>query len=87
MSVRFRETRTTGLGRIGAYGRRSQTGPHPEVKQRKRWRRFDVLQQRCDVLTDIVIARVLPKLLCALLVVFQRPRRNVLQIIGLQFHA
>ena len=49
-------------------------GAASEVKQFKRRRRLNVLQQRADVLTDIVITRALPEVLRVLVVVLQRSR-------------
>jgi hypothetical protein len=46
-----------------------------------------VLQQRRDVLADVVVARALPVSLGVLLVVRQGARGDVLQVFGTQWHA
>jgi len=46
-----------------------------------------VLQQRRDVLADVVVARAFPVALSMLLVVRQRARGNVLKVFEIQGHA
>jgi L-threonylcarbamoyladenylate synthase len=68
-----------------AAGRRP--GPAAEVQQVKgRWP-VHVLQQRRDVLADVVVARAFPVVLGVLLVVRQGARDDVPQFFGTQWHA
>jgi hypothetical protein len=48
--------------------------PAAEVQNRERRLAFDGRQQRRDVLADVVAARAFPKVVGALVVVFQRAR-------------
>ena len=51
-------------------------------------RRFalDVLQQRLDVLADVVIARAFPELFGMQIVMLQREEGDFFQILRIQFH-
>ncbi len=57
-------------------------GTAAEVEQFERWRRLDVLQQRADVLADVVIARAFPEVPRALVVVRQCARGDLAQSSG-----
>ena len=62
-------------------------GPAAEIQQVKwRWPGY-VLQQRRDVLADVVVARAFPVALGVLLVVRQGARGDLLEVFGTQWHA
>ena len=61
--------------------------PAAKIKQVKRGRSGHVLQQRRDVLADVVVARAFPVALGVLLVVRQGACGDVLQVFGTQWHA
>ena len=46
----------------------------------------DILQQRHDILADVVIARAFPEFFGTLIVVLQREAGDFLQVLRMQFH-
>src|SRR5450631_3342666 len=57
-----------------------------KVEYRK-WRlSVDILQQRLNVLADVVIARAFPEFFGTLIVVLKRAMGECFQVLGLQFH-
>ena len=60
--------------------------PAAKIQYLKRRRRLDVLQQRGDILTHVVIARALPECLRVLLIMIQRLRGNSFEFFGGQIH-
>ena len=58
-----------------------------EVQDRERRLANNVLEQRADVLADIVVARAFPKALRAPAIVFERAVGESLQILGRQRHS
>ena len=60
--------------------------PATKIENRKRRRALDVLQQRVDVLAHIVVAGALPKIVSALVVVFERAFGNVVEVLRGEFH-
>src|SRR5258708_19564856 len=72
-------------------GERLQVPPRPaaQVENRERRRALDVIEQRRDIPDDIVIARALPEVLGAPIVVIQGPGGDVIQIPPVEriFHA
>lgn len=63
------------------------TRPAAEIQQVKgQWPR-EVLQQRRDVLANVVVARAIPVALCVLLAVRQGARGDPQQVFGAQWHA
>ena len=70
------------------FGKHLEVASRPAAKIEYRERRFtlDVLQQRLDVLADVVIARTFPQILGTLVVMFQRAVGNFLEVLRIQFH-
>jgi hypothetical protein len=68
-------------------GEQVAPGPAAEIQQVKgRWPGY-ALQQRRDVLADIVVARAFPVALGVVFVVGKGARGDVLQVFGAQWHA
>ena len=59
----------------------------PEVEQLKRRGCLNVVQQRGDVLTHVMIARALPELVCVMLIMRQRPCGDVFDGVGAHSHS
>src|SRR5882672_6829395 len=70
-------------------GERLQVPPRPaaQIENRERRLALDVREQRRDVLADIVIARALPEVLGAPVIVIEGPGGDVIQIASLERHA
>src|SRR6266540_1783026 len=69
-------------------GKRLQVPPGPaaQVENRERRLALDIPQQRRDILADVVIARALPEILGAAVVVIQRAGGDVFQILPPEGH-
>src|SRR5712691_3295006 len=69
-------------------GERLQVPPRPaaQVENRERRLALDVREQRRDVLADIVIARALPEVLGAPVIVIEGPGGDAIQIASLERH-
>src|SRR6516165_1801973 len=61
-------------------------GPAAKIQYRIRRLTLDALQQRSDVLVDVVIARAFPEILGMLVVVTQREISDLCQVFRIQFH-
>ena len=74
-------------GGVTELGKRLEIASRPaaKVEDRKWWVPLDVLQQRCDVLADIVSARAFPEILGSLVIVLQRQIGDALQVVRIQF--
>ena len=68
---------------VTEFGKHLEVAPGSAAKIEYRERRLaiDVLQQRCDVLADVVIARAFPELLGTLIIVFQREAGDFFQVL------
>ena len=75
-------------GGMAEFGERVQVAPRPAAEiEDGEWRRgSDVLQQRRDVLADIVAARAFAEVGGALLVVLERPGGDFFQVLRVQLH-
>src|SRR5438874_10482743 len=69
-----------------AKGGEVAAGAAAEIEYAKRWHTADVPQQRLDVLLYIVVARALPELHGACVVVLERLRGDEGQVVVQQFH-
>src|SRR6516165_11222893 len=61
-------------------------GPAAKIQYRIRRLTLDALQQRSDVLVDVVIARAFPEIFGVLVVVTQREISDLCQVFRFQFH-
>ena len=61
-------------------------GPAAEVEYCKRGLALDVLQQRFNVLADVVMARTFPELFGTLIVMLQCESGDFFQVLWIQFH-
>src|SRR6516162_5054468 len=73
---------------VAEFGKDLKVTPRPAAKIKYRIRRLtlDALQQRSDVLVDVVIARAFPKIFGVLVVVTQREITDLCQVFRIQFH-
>jgi len=62
-------------------------GPAAEIQQVKGRLPGCVLEQRRDVLADVMVAHAFPVALGVVLVVRQGPRGDLMQVFGAQWHA
>ena len=62
-------------------------GPAAEIQDRKGRLALDPLQERSDVLADVMRARALPELLGALVVMIQREIGDFFQVLRSELHA
>jgi len=60
--------------------------PAAKIEYRERRVTLDGLQQRLDVLVDVVIARAFPEIFGMLVVMFQREVGDFFQVLRIQFH-
>src|ERR1700730_5470877 len=58
-----------------------------EIENRQRWLGFDMVQQCRDVLTHVVSARAVTKILGTLVVVLQRQGGYLMQVVWMKLHA
>ena len=56
-------------------------GPAAKIEYRERRLAIDVLQQRRDILADVVIARAFPEFFGALIVMLQREVGDLFQVL------
>src|SRR5205814_10520314 len=61
-------------------------GAAAKIEYRERRHAFDVLQQRPDVLADVVIARALPEFFGTLIVMLEREVGDLFQVLRIQVH-
>src|SRR6516165_8190444 len=75
-------------GNVTEFGKHLEitSGPAAKIEYRERRLTLDVLQQRRDVLADVVIARTFPEIFSALIVLFQREVRDFCQVLRIQLH-
>src|SRR5271169_3830588 len=73
---------------MALFDERFEVAPRPAAKVEYCKRRFalDVLQQRLDVLANVVIARAFPELFGTQVVMLQREEGDFFQILWIQFH-
>jgi len=73
---------------VTEFGKRLEVASRPAAKVEYRERRLtlDVLQQRRDVLADVVIARAFPEISGTLVVMFQREVGDFFQVLRVQFY-
>ena len=76
-------------GHVAHPGKCPQVSPGPatEIENGKRWIPLDIAQQRRDVLADVVIARAFLEFPRPLIVVSQRNRADLPQVLPFPFHA
>jgi hypothetical protein len=72
---------------VTEFGKHLEVAPGPAAKIEYRETRLtlDVLQQRRDVLADVVIARAFPEIFGTLVVMFQREAGDFFRSCGLSF--
>ena len=58
----------------------------PKIEYRERRLVINVLQQRRDVLADVVIVRAFPEVFGTLVVIFQGDVDEFFQVLWIQFH-
>ena len=61
-------------------------GATAKIQDGERRLAFDVLQQRGDVLGDVMVAGALPELFGVPVIMLQRDAGNLLQLVTIQFH-
>ena len=73
---------------MASFDERFKIAPRPaaEVEYCKRGLAPDVLQQRFNVLADVVMARTFPELFGTLIVMLQRESGDFFQVLWIQFH-
>src|SRR5208282_6204608 len=73
--------------KMAEFGKHLEVAPGPtaKIKYRKRWFTLYRLQQRLDVLADVVIACAFPERFGTLVVMFQRELDEFFQILRMQF--
>jgi hypothetical protein len=73
---------------VTLFGKHLEVAPRSAVKVEYRERRFtlDMLQQRLNVLIDVVIARGFPEFFGTLILVLKREVGDFLQVLRTQFH-
>src|SRR3954465_12035286 len=73
---------------VAKSGERFQIASRPaaEIQNGEQRLRFDVIQQRGDVLADVMMLRTLAKIRGALIVVFKRKRGYFLQVAWIELH-
>jgi hypothetical protein len=62
------------------------SGPTTKIEYRKTPFALDVLQHRCDVLADVVIASAFPEIFRMPVVMIQRQASDFFQVLQTQFH-
>jgi hypothetical protein len=69
---------------VAELGERLEVAPGTaaQIEDRERWRAANRPQERRDILRDVVVARALPEILGALVVVLQRAPGDVFQVPG-----
>ena len=69
-------------------GKLPEVAPRPtaEIEYRERRLPLDGLQERRDILIDIMITRALPEIIGTLIVIFQRETGDILQFLWIKFH-
>jgi len=60
--------------------------PAAQIEYGERRITLDVLQQRLDVLADVVITRAFPEIFGTLVIMFQREVGDFFQVLRIQFH-
>jgi len=75
-------------GDVTEFGEHLEVTPRPaaEIEYRERRLTLDGLQQRRDVLADVVVARAFPGIFGTLVIIFQREVGDFLQVLRIQFH-
>ena len=61
--------------------------PAAEIQDRKRGLDFDMVQQRRDVLRDVVVVRAVAEIFRVRVVVLQRDGTDFIEVAGVEFHA